>query len=154
MSTAFGPKVIKIFQNANYKIGRTEYWSGFGNARIDLFGFADFVAIRSDIPGVTAIQVTSADNISHHINKYLKNEFVRVWLQAGNRFWIIGWYYVPGGRTRWFYEVCTVKLLDDELQFTRNALVEISPPPQTLGSVENTSVEVGSEVGGERTSAT
>jgi len=70
--------------------------------REDLYNFADLVGIRDDLPGVTAIQATGED-VASHIKKILEgfldgkgnpilpNPYLRIWLKAGNRFFIWSW---------------------------------------------------------------
>lgn len=76
---------------------------------LDLFNLMDLVAIRADRSGVMGIQVCGED-IAVHIHKILDgysrqkikkgeivsevippNPYIKVWLQAGNPFFIWGW---------------------------------------------------------------
>jgi hypothetical protein len=77
-------------------------WNQYTKKREDLFHFADLVAIRDDIVGVTAIQGTGED-ASSHVKKLLEgfadakgnaippNPHLRTWLKTGNRFFIWSW---------------------------------------------------------------
>jgi hypothetical protein len=79
-----------------------EPWNQYTRRRKDLFNFADLVAVRDDIIGVTAIQGTGED-ASVHVKKLLEgfvdgkgnaippNPHLRIWLKAGNRFFIWSW---------------------------------------------------------------
>lgn len=58
---------------------------------VDLFGFVDVCAIRSDCNGVFGIQATSTPNIAAHVTKAMNIPELMIWLQAGNRFEIWGW---------------------------------------------------------------
>lgn len=76
---------------------------------LDLFNCMDLVAIRSDRVGVLGIQCTGED-VAPHIHKLLDgytkqkikkgelveeiippNQYLKVWLQGGNPFFIWGW---------------------------------------------------------------
>jgi hypothetical protein len=59
--------------------------------RVDMFGFADIIAIRSDVQGSLAVNSTTKSNLSFHIKKYLENKNLPVWLKAGNKFFIHAW---------------------------------------------------------------
>ena len=77
-------------------------YNPYTKRREDLFNFADLVGIREDIPGVTAIQATGED-VASHVTKILEgfvdgkgntippNPYLRIWLKAGNRFFIWSW---------------------------------------------------------------
>ncbi len=70
--------------------------------REDLFNCIDLVGIREDIPGVLGIQACGED-VSSHCRKISEgytdpkgtqippNPHLRIWLKAGNRFFIWGW---------------------------------------------------------------
>jgi hypothetical protein len=95
----------------------------------------DLVAIRPDRSGVTGIQVCGADFVSH-LHKLLDgyevpsgkhkgeqippNPYLKVWLQAGNPFFIWSWRPLKEGReTRAFYKLRQVEaiLKDGQVQF-------------------------------------
>jgi hypothetical protein len=77
-------------------------YNPYTKRREDLFNFADLVAIREDLLGVTAVQATGEDCQSH-IQKILEgyttpkgegippNSHLRIWLKGGNRFFIWSW---------------------------------------------------------------
>jgi hypothetical protein len=77
-------------------------YNPYTKRREDMFNFADLVAIRLDMPGVTAIQATGED-CSGHIKKmvdgYVSNKgrtippnlYLKTWLGSGNRFFIWSW---------------------------------------------------------------
>jgi hypothetical protein len=55
-----------------------------------MFGFADLLAIKSTISGVTAVQATGED-VQSHIEKMLPNPYLKVWLEAANQCFIWAW---------------------------------------------------------------
>ncbi|HPU35142.1 MAG TPA: hypothetical protein PK184_20815, partial [Phycisphaerae bacterium] len=65
---------------------------------VDLFNFADLVAIRADVPGVLAIQSTSTSNQAARVKKILDEPRALTWLRAGNRIEVHGW--LKSKRTR------------------------------------------------------
>ena len=76
-------------RSEGYTCAITEHWNQFSKRRIDLFGFADILAIR---PGeVVAVQTTTAAHVSARINKILELDTPLKWLQAGGRILIHGW---------------------------------------------------------------
>jgi hypothetical protein len=58
---------------------------------VDLYNFADLVAVRADRPGVLAVQTTSASNLAARVRKVKAEPMARVWLAAGNRIACHGW---------------------------------------------------------------
>lgn len=77
-------------------------YNPYTKKRQDLFNLMDLVAIRSDLVGVLGVQACGED-VQEHICKVLgkgqdtnadfipPNSYVRVWLQAQNRFFIWAW---------------------------------------------------------------
>lgn len=59
--------------------------------RVDLFGFADIVALDPKLYGVLAVQTTSGSNISARIKKILANDAAKLWVMCGNRIEVHGW---------------------------------------------------------------
>ena len=78
---------------------------------VDLFNFADLVAIRADVPGVLAIQSTSTSNQAARVKKILDEPRALTWLRAGNRIEVHGW--LKSKRTRrWECTVTEIKASD------------------------------------------
>lgn len=82
-------------QAAGYVVGIVEKWNQHGNGgkgiRVDLFGFADLLAVRCDKPGALFVQATTAGHISHRLEKIRQEPRVRTVLLASNRVEIWGW---------------------------------------------------------------
>lgn len=69
-----------------------ERWNAHARRRLDLFGFIDVVALDGQ-PGVLGVQTTTADHVSHRLEK-LRTEVAGAmlrWIEAGNRLVIHGW---------------------------------------------------------------
>ena len=77
-----------------------EKWNGFARKRQDLFGFVDVLAIKGDT--VLAVQVTTADHLSHRAAKIKATQAAAVWLESPNRKIIVhGWRRPSGKRRTW-----------------------------------------------------
>tara|TARA_Y100000004_G_C8704547_1_gene323167 strand:- start:128 stop:550 length:423 start_codon:yes stop_codon:yes gene_type:complete len=79
-------------RSRDWMIGRTEYKIRF-NVTKDLFGFIDFVAVRPEVVGVLAIQVTTFENRLARVKKILNETNVEAlnWLRSGNQIEVWGW---------------------------------------------------------------
>jgi hypothetical protein len=83
-----------------------ERYNPHARRRIDLFQFADLVAVIPGVPGTTYVQTTSGDNVSHRLAKLRAEPVssrVRACLAAGNTVLIHGWRKVGprGARKTW-----------------------------------------------------
>ena len=54
-------RTMKYLKEQGYLVEKTEYWNGFARHRVDLFGFADAIAIRGN--ETLAVQTTSGSNV-------------------------------------------------------------------------------------------
>lgn len=82
---------------------KVERWNPFAHVRVDLFGFADVLAIHEGKQGVFAIQTTWFGNFQDHKVKMWKlrtkdplceKRFVNplvVYLKSGNPVWLVLW---------------------------------------------------------------
>jgi hypothetical protein len=68
-----------------------ERWNPHARVRQDLFGFADLMAVRADVPGVLAVQTTTTAHQADRLAKALALPALKVFLEAGNRLEIHGW---------------------------------------------------------------
>jgi hypothetical protein len=98
---------LNKLRKEGYAVGVVERFVRFPppGHRVDLFGFADIVAIKDDVLGVLAVNPTTKTNLSAHIKKYLINDKLPIWLKAGNKFEIHSWYKKRIGRTLWQVDV-------------------------------------------------
>jgi hypothetical protein len=74
-----------------YPAAVCEKWNPHTRVRQDLFGFADLVAVRADLPGVLAVQTTTTSHQADRLAKALALPALKVFLAAGNRLEIHGW---------------------------------------------------------------
>lgn len=96
-------------ESQGYAVWKVERPASMFYPTLDLFNLMDLVAIRSDRPGVLGVQVCGED-IAPHIHKIIDgyskqkikngeivtelvpaNPYLKVWLEAGNPFFIWGW---------------------------------------------------------------
>ena len=57
----------------------------------DLFGCIDIVALKEGWKGAYGLQVTSASHLQERIRKILAEPRAKLWVEAGNHLWIVGW---------------------------------------------------------------
>lgn len=84
-------RTLAFLRAAGHTCAVTEHWNAFIKRRQDLFNFIDVVALHSGESGVLAVQATSGSNHSARLNKILEIHAARLWLEAGNRIWIVSW---------------------------------------------------------------
>lgn len=82
-----------------FKVDKTEHWIGnpfipASRKRKDLFGCIDVVALHPDRKGVLGVQATARSGVYARIEKSCTEcrEALTLWLKAGNRFIVMGWY--------------------------------------------------------------
>lgn len=73
---------------------------------VDLFGFADVIAIGGGETGVLAVQSTSgggSGDSNHYarVRKILATPAARLWIESGNRIMVQSWKQPGGPKTRW-----------------------------------------------------
>jgi|SRR6185295_10336166 len=80
-------KAKKAFVERGYTVGKVEYWNGFVNRRVDLFGCIDAICMQHGYP-LIALQVTGITNVSSRMNK--SHAVALQWVSTGNRFEVWG----------------------------------------------------------------
>lgn len=91
MSVSPTSRTLSYLRDQGYSAQVAEKFISFINKRIDLFGFIDVVGIRSDLPGILGVQVTTNSNLAARITKTKQIPEAKIWLQAGNRIEFHGW---------------------------------------------------------------
>ena len=84
-------RTLKYLRDKGYTAQVVEHWHFYAKKRIDLFGIIDIVAIHPDQIGVTGIQCTAHPNGSTRMNKALAEPRLKIWLDAGNQFYVYEW---------------------------------------------------------------
>lgn len=83
-----------------------------GGIRRDLFDVIDVVGIKVGVDGVVGVQATSASNMGSRVKKCLESDNARIWLEAKNHLWVIGWR--KNAANRWVNKIREIKLADFE----------------------------------------
>lgn len=111
MKTSPTQRSLKFLRDRGYTAQVVEKWNQFAKVRQDLFGFIDIVAIKPGIVGVLGVQTTSKAHLSDREKKAEKLETYKIWLECGNKVWMMGWKKsgAKGKRKLWN---CTIRTPD------------------------------------------
>lgn len=82
---------LALLKKEGYVPWITEHFNSFGNVRVDLYGFIDIVALKSGEVGILGVQTTAASGLSARVHKILGIPAYHLWLECGNRIWVMGW---------------------------------------------------------------
>lgn len=82
---------LKFLRAAGHTVAITEHWNHFTRRRHDLLGFIDLVALHPGQPGILGVQTTSGTCHSARREKVLGLPSAKLWLETGNRIWILSW---------------------------------------------------------------
>lgn len=104
-------RTLAYLRKQGYTAEVVEKWNPFSRTRKDLFNFADIVAIGSSTVGV---QCTSTGNMSARVKKIIAEPKARIWLEAGNTIFVIGWSKkgAKGKRKVWTERIVEITLKD------------------------------------------
>ena len=96
-------RTLKYLRDEGYNTGIVERFIPHKKIRIDLFGFADIVALRYGDP-ILAVQSCGEDYAAHY-RKIIAEKNARLWIISGGDVILIGWRKLKakrGGRqTKW-----------------------------------------------------
>jgi hypothetical protein len=106
---------LAYLREKGYRAQVVERWIPQARKRVDLFGFGDIVCLDG-CPGVLAVQVTTASNLSNRLKK-LRTECKQAawdWLEHENALHLHGWSKkgARGKRKTWQLTVRTITLAD------------------------------------------
>ena len=110
-------RTLQYLRKHQYLTAVVERWNSYAKIRQDLFGFADLLAVGSEI---WAIQVCMIGDRGRRLTKLLESapvtDKLRRWLQAGGTCSVIAWTkHAPGkGRTRAWWTASETRLLRQE----------------------------------------
>ena len=79
-----------LFEGLGFTVGKVEHFNTFTHRSNDLFGFADYLAIKPGV-GIIALQVCALSALAAHRTKILDEPRARTWLEAGGRIEIVTW---------------------------------------------------------------
>ena len=84
-------RTLAWLRKAGFTVASVEKWIPQIRRRQDLFNFLDLVAMKEDATGLLGLQVTDGSNHSHRRTKILAEPNAKLWVQTGNRIWIVSW---------------------------------------------------------------
>jgi len=80
---------LKLLREQGYTCWIVEVYNRFAKKRLDLFNFADILAIK---PGeILAVQTTTASHLSERIKKITAEPMAKTWCEAGGLIVCHGW---------------------------------------------------------------
>ena len=112
-------RTLRELRRRGFLAAVVEKWNAFSSVRVDLFGFADVIAVKPG-EGVLLVQTTSTGNVSARIRKMLPIESVLICLQAGVAVQVWGWAKRgPRGKVkRWTLSVTVLGVRDGTVVVT------------------------------------
>jgi hypothetical protein len=91
-------RTLAFLRRAGYLAAVVEHWIPGANVRKDLFGVADVLAVHPRDRLFLLVQATTADHVAHRLRKTRARPELALWLKAGGRFEVWGWFKRAG---RW-----------------------------------------------------
>lgn len=92
-------RTLDWLRERGYVVDKTEHWIGnpfvpVSRKRKDLYGCIDVVALHNDRKGVLGVQATARSGVNARVTKSCTEcrKALRLWLRAGNRFIVMGWF--------------------------------------------------------------
>lgn len=113
---------LKFLRDSRYTADVAERFLPQVNRKRDLFGCFDLIGVRRGVVGALGVQATTRGHIRDRLLRIKQRPALAVWLAAGNRAEVHGWYQNRAGR--WHVE--RVELRGDDL-----AEVPIEVKPRT-----------------------
>jgi hypothetical protein len=83
-------RTLAWLRKDGWTCGVVEKWIAQTKQRKDLFGGIDIIAIKKDHP-VLGVQATTTTNQSTRVKKMLEIPELKLWCEAGNLLWVVGW---------------------------------------------------------------
>ena len=88
-------RTMAALRGAGWTVERVEHWNPYAHVTLDLFGFADLLALAAG--RILAVQVTTADHGANRRAKILAEHRARAWVQAGGSVELRTWALRPAG---------------------------------------------------------
>jgi hypothetical protein len=102
-------RTMEWLRGLGYVVDKVERRLPRGFVTVDCFGFADILALHSDVHGVLAVQATTSAHVQERVQKVQAEPRATLWLRCGNRIWVVGWgLRVQEHRKRWIPRVIKV----------------------------------------------
>jgi len=90
MTTSLSVLSKKYLEEKGYVVEKTEHFNFYARKRFDLLGVGDLIALNGK--EILLIQVTSKANLSARLEKAKKSQKLKLWMLAGGKFILMGWY--------------------------------------------------------------
>src|SRR6266496_194493 len=83
---------LRLLRQQGHVADVVERWLPRIARKRDLFGFGDIVAVHPALPGALIVQATSRPHVADRLTKARSRPELAVWLRAGGRFEVWGWF--------------------------------------------------------------
>jgi hypothetical protein len=98
MASSPTQRSLALLRKHGWTAAVVEHWNHHVKRRVDLFGFADIIAVDADGRRIMLVQTTSASNFAARRTKCQESEHAATWLAAGGEILIHGWRKKDNGR--------------------------------------------------------
>lgn len=78
-------------RDQGYTVDKVERRLPHSLTTVDCFHFADVLALHPDHTGVLAVQATTGAHVQERVKKIEPLPTATLWMQCGNRLWVVGW---------------------------------------------------------------
>lgn len=110
-------RTLKMLRESGATVQVVETYNKFAGRRIDLFNCIDIVALRKETPGVLGYQACAGASHANRKAKILAIMAAKLWVECGNRLFVISWRKVgPRGKRKLWeprLEEITIGMFDD-----------------------------------------
>lgn len=80
---------LALMRARGYMVAVTEHWNQFSHRRVDLFGFADILAVAKE--DIRAVQTTTKAHMETRLAKIRSLRAATLWLEGGGIIEVHGW---------------------------------------------------------------
>lgn len=84
-------RTLRFLRAAGMTVQVVEKWNPHAKIRQDLFGCIDVVALHHGVPGILGVQATTTANAAARLLKIMAIPAAKLWVECGNRLWVVGW---------------------------------------------------------------
>lgn len=84
-------RTLTMLRAAGHVCAIVEKWNPHVHRRQDLFGFLDIVCLKAGLSGILGVQSTTGSGHAEHKTKILGTAHAKLWLETGNRVWLVSW---------------------------------------------------------------
>jgi len=84
-------RTLAFLRAAGFVSEVVEKWNPHSKTRHDLYSCIDVICLRPGEQGLLGVQATSGTNHAARVQKILAEPKARLWIEAGQRLWVISW---------------------------------------------------------------